>query len=84
VRLEQWNEIKYLRGVAIEPKQLLTPVALDGMTLKNRVVLAPMTRARAGAERTPNALMAKYYTQRASIGLLIAEATSVSEQRLRV
>ena len=65
-----------------EIKKLLTPFVLDGMTLKNRVVLAPMTRARAGTERTPNALMAEYYVQRASAGLLIAEATSVSEQGL--
>ena len=65
-----------------ETKQLLTPFLLDGITLKNRVALAPMTRARAGAERTPNALMAEYYAQRTGAGLLIAEATSVSEQGL--
>jgi N-ethylmaleimide reductase len=76
------NEIEYQIDMTIETKQLLTPFVLDGMTLKNRVALAPMTRARAGAERTPNALMAEYYAQRASAGLLIAEATSVSEQGL--
>jgi len=46
------------------------------------VVLAPMTRARAGAERTPTALMAEYYVQRANAGLIIAEATAISEQAL--
>ena len=40
--------------------------------------MAPLTRARAGAERLPNALMEEYYTQRASAGLIISEATSVT------
>ena len=63
-------------------QQLLTSFRLRDLTLKNRVVLAPMTRARAGKERTPNALMAEYYVQRANAGLIIAEATAVSEQAL--
>ena len=45
-------------------KQMLTPFSLSDLVLKNRVVLAPMTRARAGVERTANALMAEYYVQR--------------------
>jgi N-ethylmaleimide reductase len=61
---------------------LLTPFELGEITVKNRVVLAPMTRARAGAGRIPNALMAEYYAQRCGAGLLIAEATSISEQGL--
>ena len=63
-------------------KQLLTSFALSSITLKNRVVLAPMTRARAGKERIANALMTEYYTQRAGAGLLITEATSISDQGL--
>ena len=63
-------------------QQLLTAFRLRDLTLKNRVVLAPMTRARAGKERTPNALMAEYYVQRANAGLIIAEATAVSAQAL--
>jgi len=59
---------------------LLSPFDLHGLKLKNRVVLAPMTRSRAGVERLPNKLMAKYYGQRASAGLLITEATVISEQ----
>ncbi|NJK33705.1 MAG: alkene reductase [Oscillatoriales cyanobacterium SM2_2_1] len=59
---------------------LLSSWQLKDLTLKNRVVLAPLTRARAGVERMPNALMAKYYAQRASAGLLISEATVVSQQ----
>lgn len=63
-------------------KQLLTAFQLKDLALKNRVVLAPMTRARAGAERTPNSLMAEYYGQRANAGLIITEATAISEQSL--
>ncbi len=61
---------------------LLTPVQIGDLNLKNRIALAPMTRARSGAERIPNALMAEYYAQRASAGLVITEATSISEQGL--
>lgn len=61
-------------------KALLSPFDLGGLTLKNRVVMAPLTRARAGKERMPNALMAEYYAQRASVGLIIAEATVISQQ----
>jgi N-ethylmaleimide reductase len=60
--------------------ELLSSFQLRNLKLKNRVVLAPLTRARAGTERMPNALMAEYYAQRASAGLLITEATVVSKQ----
>jgi N-ethylmaleimide reductase len=59
---------------------LLSPFEMDGLQLKNRVALAPMTRAQAGAKRLANALMAEYYAQRAGAGLLITEATTVSAQ----
>ena len=60
---------------------LFEPLALGGgVTLKNRIAMAPMTRGRAGALRIPNDLMAEYYYQRASAGLLITEATVVSPQ----
>jgi N-ethylmaleimide reductase len=59
---------------------LLDSFAMGDLTLKNRVVMAPMTRARAGEKRLANALMAEYYAQRASAGLIITEATVVSEQ----
>jgi len=61
---------------------LLSAFNLHGLALRNRVVMAPLTRARAGRERVPNDLMAEYYTQRASVGLIISEATSISEQGL--
>ena len=59
---------------------LLSPLNNNKLALKNRVVLAPLTRARAGEERIPNALMAEYYAQRAGAGLLISEATAISKQ----
>ena len=59
---------------------LFDPLKMGPFDLKNRIVLAPMTRGRAGVERIPNALMAEYYLQRASAGLLITEATVVSAQ----
>ena len=57
---------------------LFDPVRIGAWNLPNRIVMAPLTRARAGAERIPNRLMAEYYSQRASAGLIISEATSVS------
>jgi 2,4-dienoyl-CoA reductase-like NADH-dependent reductase (Old Yellow Enzyme family) len=54
------------------------PVQIGAWKLPNRIVMAPLTRARAGAKRVPNALMAEYYSQRASAGLIISEATSVT------
>jgi len=61
-------------------KPLLTPYKLGDLELANRVVMAPMTRARSGEDRIPNDLMAMYYAQRAGAGLILTEATTVSEQ----
>ena len=60
-------------------QQLFTPLKAGAVTLSNRILLAPLTRARAGEEHLPNDLMAEYYAQRASAGLVIAEATMVME-----
>ena len=49
------------------------------LRLANRIVMAPLTRNRA-PDAVPNALMAEYYTQRASAGLIISEATAISHQ----
>ncbi len=57
---------------------LFDPLKLGDITLPNRIIMAPLTRARAGAERMPNELMAQYYAERASAGLIISEATSVT------
>ncbi len=59
---------------------LLQPLDLQGLSLKNRVAMAPLTRARAGRQRVPNDLMAEYYVQRAGAGLIITEATTISPQ----
>lgn len=56
---------------------LFEPIELGNLKLANRIIMAPLTRARAGVERIPNEVMAKYYAQRASAGLIISEATSV-------
>ena len=59
---------------------LLSPYCLGDLTLANRVVMAPLTRARSGPDRIPNAMMAEYYAQRASAGLIVSEATTISPQ----
>jgi N-ethylmaleimide reductase len=61
-------------------KKLLEPFRLGDLSLRNRIAMAPLTRARSGPDRIPNALMVEYYTQRASAGLIITEATTVSAQ----
>src|ERR1700686_5484784 len=53
---------------------------LGPITLKNRIVMAPFTRPRAGRGEAPRELNAEYYRQRASAGLIISEATQVSKQ----
>jgi 2,4-dienoyl-CoA reductase-like NADH-dependent reductase (Old Yellow Enzyme family) len=58
--------------------QLFDPIQVGDLVWPNRVVMAPLTRCRASDGRVPNALMAEYYTQRASAGLIITEATSVT------
>ena len=58
----------------------LSPYATSSLDLRNRVVMAPMTRARSGPERIPNELMAEYYRQRSGVGLIITEATTIPEQ----
>ena len=59
---------------------LLSPVTFAGQELKNRMVLAPLTRGRAGPDRVPNKIMGDYYVQRSAGGLLISEATSISPE----
>jgi len=59
---------------------LFDPLQIGDITLQNRIIMAPLTRQRAGDVRVPNALMAKYYAERASAGLIISEATSVTPQ----
>jgi 2,4-dienoyl-CoA reductase-like NADH-dependent reductase (Old Yellow Enzyme family) len=58
---------------------LFDPLKVGALELPNRIIMAPLTRSRAtGGGRVPNALMAEYYAQRASSGLILSEATSVT------
>jgi 2,4-dienoyl-CoA reductase-like NADH-dependent reductase (Old Yellow Enzyme family) len=57
---------------------LFTPLKVGALEIPNRILLAPLTRTRAVEDRVPNPLMAEYYAQRASAGLIITEATSVT------
>ena len=53
------------------------PLDVGALTLPNRIIMAPLTRCRAGAGRVPTDLMREYYVQRASAGLILSEATAV-------
>ena len=59
---------------------VLSPIQLGPYTLSNRMVLAPLTRNRAGKGNVPQPLNVEYYTQRASAGLIISEASQISPQ----
>ena len=68
-------------SASAEPRSdLFQPVQLGPYRLANRIVMAPLTRSRAGADGVPRPLMAEYYAQRASAGLIIAEGTNISPQ----
>ncbi|HEX2543690.1 MAG TPA: alkene reductase [Ramlibacter sp.] len=60
-------------------RTLFEPIRAGSLALRNRIVMAPLTRNRA-PDAIPTALMAQYYEQRASAGLIISEATSISHQ----
>ena len=59
---------------------LFSPITIGPNTLRNRMVMAPLTRNRAGEGNVPQAMNVKYYRQRASAGLIISEATQVSAE----
>ncbi|AOH87178.1 alkene reductase (plasmid) [Sphingomonas panacis] len=61
-------------------KTIFEPYELGGISLSNRIVMAPLTRNRAGPGFVPGQLAADYYSQRASAGLIISEATQISQQ----
>jgi 2,4-dienoyl-CoA reductase-like NADH-dependent reductase (Old Yellow Enzyme family) len=61
---------------------LFDPLNLGSIELPNRIVMAPLTRARAGVEAVPNELMAAYYAQRAGAWLIISEATGITREGL--
>lgn len=57
---------------------LMSPIRLGDLDLPNRCVMAPMTRTRARVDRVPTAMMAEYYAQRASAGLIVTECTAIT------
>ncbi|PHN25187.1 alkene reductase [Pseudomonas sp. ICMP 561] len=59
---------------------LFSPVSMGSIELANRIVMAPVTRSRYGEDGVPGDLHATYYAQRASAGLIVAEATNISAQ----
>ena len=59
-------------------KLLFSPATLGTLTLQNHIVMAPMTRSRASASHIPTPIMAEYYAQRATAGLIVTEGTSPS------
>lgn len=59
---------------------LFSPTAMGAIQLANRIVMAPVTRSRYGEDGIPDALHATYYAQRASAGMIVAEATNISPQ----
>ena len=59
---------------------LFDPIRFGAIAAANRIVMAPLTRDRAGPRRTPTPLMATYYAQRASAGLIVSEATQISAE----
>ena len=61
---------------------LFDPITVGGLTLKNRVWMAPLTRGRATRDAVPTPIMADYYAQRAGAGLIISEATGISREGL--
>ena len=62
-----------------QKSSLFNPLTLGALTLPNRIIMAPLTRCRADEGHVPSDLMAEYYAQRASAGLIVAEATMVME-----
>jgi len=74
-----WDAVKHER---IMMTRLFDSMQLGSLELPNRIAMAPLTRARAGREGIPNELMAAYYAQRASAGLIISEATGISREGL--
>jgi N-ethylmaleimide reductase len=59
-------------------KSLFNPLHLGAIEIPNRIIMAPLTRMRAGANNVPTKLNAEYYAQRASAGLIISEGTAIS------
>ena len=90
---EDKNNTKNLKQIAFNKKEpnfdanssqsnlnLYSPTKIGDISLFNKIVMAPLTRSRANLSGVPSPMMMKYYSQRASAGLIIAEATQISQQ----
>jgi 2,4-dienoyl-CoA reductase-like NADH-dependent reductase (Old Yellow Enzyme family) len=66
-----------LLDMVVNMSLLQKPLRAGAFHLRNRIVMAPLTRCRAGEGRVPTPLMADYYRQRASAGMILSEATAV-------
>jgi N-ethylmaleimide reductase len=73
------SSLDLTRRKHMQHPELFQTLQLGSLQIPNRILMAPLTRCRAGLEHVPNELMATYYAQRASAGLLIAEATMIQE-----
>ena len=80
LRIRRWQSLINDYGIDMPEKTLFEPCTLGSLTLSNKIVMAPLTRNRAGLGFVPSELAATYYSQRASAGLLISEATQISQQ----
>lgn len=69
-----------MAGTIKDDSDLFKPVRLGSLSLANRIIMAPLTRSRAGKGDVQGDMNARYYTQRASAGLIISEATQISQQ----
>ena len=61
---------------------LFDPICLGAIHAPNRILMAPLTRGRSTRDHVPTPIMAEYYAQRATAGLIISEATGISQQGL--
>ena len=61
---------------------LFDPIRIGALSAPNRILMAPLTRGRSTRAHVPTPLMAEYYAQRATAGLIISEATGISQQGL--
>ncbi len=71
-----------MTDTAAATPSLFDPIQLGAIHAPNRIMMAPLTRGRSTREHVPTALMADYYSQRASAGLILSEATGISKEGL--
>jgi 2,4-dienoyl-CoA reductase-like NADH-dependent reductase (Old Yellow Enzyme family) len=75
-------DLQSIKGEFATMPTLFDPIQLGAISAPNRIVMAPLTRARGTRDHVPTALMADYYAQRAGAGLIISEGVGVSQQGL--